>query len=145
MLPVGQSVEVQCHALIVHPGHILNVLPASDDSHPEQRFLGFGVVLMTCCFHTLSDGLSQHALLLDLSQILISLLTRLLRTRRNQNASHSAHITETQTVAHKKTIRLKSYLILPVCLQQQSSRSHGSDLEDVLANQRNLLKQLLTG
>lgn len=38
-----------------------------------------------------------------------------------------------------------SYLILPVGLKQQSSGSHGSDLEDVLTDQRNLLKQLLIG
>lgn len=38
-----------------------------------------------------------------------------------------------------------SYLVLPVGLQQQSSRSHGCNLKDVLTDQRNLLKQLLSG
>lgn len=37
------------------------------------------------------------------------------------------------------------HLVLPVRLQQQRSRVHGGDLEDVLTDQRNLLQQLLIG
>lgn len=37
-----------------------------------------------------------------------------------------------------------SHLVLPVGLQQQRSRSHGGNLEDILTDQRNFLKQLLT-
>lgn len=42
-------------------------------------------------------------------------------------------------------VQTGSYLVLPVGLQQQSSGSHGCNLEDVLTDQRNLLKQLLSG
>lgn len=39
--------------------------------------------------------------------------------------------------------RFGSHLILPVGLQQQSSRGHGGNLEDILTDQRNFLKQLV--
>lgn len=37
-----------------------------------------------------------------------------------------------------------SHLVLPVGLQQQRSRSHGGNLENILTDQRNFLKQLVT-
>lgn len=39
--------------------------------------------------------------------------------------------------------RFDSHLVLPVGLQQQSSRGHGGNLEDILTDQRNFLKQLV--
>ena len=56
------------------------IWPQVTASHPQQRPLGVGVVLVTCRLHTLSDCFSQHALLFDLPQVLISLLTGLLHT-----------------------------------------------------------------
>lgn len=51
-------------------------------SHPEQGLLGDGVVLVTRRLHALGHRLSQHTLLLDLPQVLVSLLAGLLQRGR---------------------------------------------------------------
>lgn len=69
-------------------------------SHPQERFLDVGVVLVSCCLHTLSDCFSQHALFLYLPQVLIGLLTQLLNTRTEISCSEKNISTESQTGRH---------------------------------------------
>lgn len=96
---------------------------------------------MTRCLHTLSDGDSQHILLLDFSQVLVSLLTGLLH---KQETGHQT----CEHLKHQEQNGLSSaavYLVLTVGLQKQGSWGHGGNLKDVLTDQGNLLQQLLGG
>lgn len=72
-------------------------------AHPQQRLLGLGVILISCSPHTLFDGLLQRALLLQLPQVLVSLLTRFLCRQR------SAVEGQVLPVAQRSRLVLTSY------------------------------------
>ncbi len=83
-------------------------------SHPQQGFLGVGVVFVSCCLHTLSDCFSQHALFLDLPQVLIGLLTRLLHKN-------------TTVLSYQRNLQRDRYQIITLSFSQDSQRDRCSD------------------